>query len=276
MSKSNYTQTMTHRLLSLAALLLWAASLGAQGAITGFMPKPGQTDLAVSYADERFDTYVFGTTEQASFLRTLSFNFFAEHGLSKRSSVVLALPFVHIDAENRGLQDANLALKYRNEYKEYDSGNFSAITAVGLSFPATRYRIDTPNPIGQRATVMQARLVLQYNDYAGWFVNAHTGLDFRLIPDVQVAVPTLVRGGYGSKQFYVEAWLEYFHTFNAGTDGNISGGTGSRWWRTGATLYVPVTQQFGVLGGAAFVLAGQNIGLSDRWNAGAVYKLGVK
>jgi len=38
-------------------------------------------------------------------------------------------------------------------------------------------------------------------------------------------------------------------------------------------LYVPVTGNFGVFGGGAYVFTGRNIGQSTRINAGVVYKV---
>ncbi|GJM31817.1 MAG: hypothetical protein DHS20C18_08180 [Saprospiraceae bacterium] len=239
------------------------------------MPNPGQTDIALSYSGERFDTYIFGMDKQDVSLRTLSYSLFLEHGLSQRSSVVVSVPYLSIDDENQGLQDASLFLKYRNQYQSNDNGTFSIITAVGLSFPLSQYPVDTQNPIGQRATIFGGRLLAQYNFNSGLFLHLQSGFDFRVIPEPQSAIPVLFRLGYGAPWFYIDGWLEYFHAFSSAVDTNIGAGSGSRWLRTGGTFYVPIKPYFGVFIGGALVLSGQNIGLSRRWNVGGVLKLGA-
>ncbi len=256
-------------------LLLALVPLSAQGPISGFMPFAGQTDLALSYSGERFDTYLFGREKQDISLQTRSYNLFLEHGLSRRSALVLTIPYLSIDDENKGLQDGSIHLKYRNYHDVSSLGELSLITGIGLSFPLSQYPTDTQNPIGQRATTFSGRFLAQYKFNSGLFVHLQSGLDFRLIPEAQSAIPFLFRMGYGAPWFYVDGWLEYFHTFNNGIDSSIGAGSGSRWLRTGGTFFVPVTPYFGLFIGGALVLSGQNIGLIRRWNIGGVLKLGA-
>ncbi len=258
------------------SLLTPLAGLLAQGPISGFMPNPGQTDFAITYSEETFDTYYFGRQKQNIDLHTRSYNFFLEHGLSQRTAIVLTVPYLKIDDINKGLQDGSVFLKYRNFYQAAANGELNLITAVGLTFPLSKYPTDTQNPIGQRATTFSGRFQAQYKFNSGYFVNLQSGFDFRVIPDAQTAIPLLFRMGYGAPWFYIDGWLEYFHTINTGVDTNIGAGSGSRWLRAGGTFFVPVTPYFGAFVGGAWILSGQNIGLSRRWNVGGVLRLGGK
>jgi hypothetical protein len=258
--------------LSIAACLLAPAAL-AQGPISGFKGPRGTTDLAINYGTESFSTYLFGTAERRTPLTTESFNLFVEHNFTDTLALVFNLPYVWIDEANRGLQDANLFLKYRNKHQQYSHGYLNLITSVGLTFPASAYPTDTDTPIGIRALAFHGRFSAQYASYGGFFVQLQSGLDFRLVEEMQVALPVLLRAGYGGRYYYVEGWLEQFITLNDAVDEQITGGAGSDWTRLGATLYLPMTPKIGAVLGGAWIVQGRNIGLSARWNAGLVYRL---
>ncbi|MBX2928051.1 MAG: hypothetical protein KF852_09470 [Saprospiraceae bacterium] len=262
-----------HKVLLLSGLLWLSATALAQGPITGFMPGAGVTDIAPGYSYESFNSYYFGRERLPATNTLQSLSLFIEHGLSDSLSIVLTAPYIW-NARNQGnLQDATIALKYRNLHRQGQTGAFSLIGAAGITFPAAAYTIDSLNPIGIRATTLNARLVGQYNWYSGAFVHLQTGYDLRILPDVLHAVPVLLRGGFGAQRYYVEAWVEWFHTFNSGADVRISGGQGADWLRAGGTLYVPLASQFGIFAGAAQIFSGRNIGRSTRLNAGVVLKV---
>lgn len=253
--------------------MLLAFAVSAQGPISGFMPGRGVTIVAPAYSTEHFNDYLFGKEKMASPLRTNAYSLYLEHGFSDTFALVVNIPYLKIDDINRGLQDGGIFIKYRNQRQQYKSGNLSAITALGLSFPLSAYPTQTAHPIGAGAISFQGRFLMQYNFQSGAFLQAQSGLEFRLLEVIQVAMPVLVRFGYGSKWYFAEGWVEWYNTFGNGIDSNTSGGAGSDWLRVGATLYFPVVKNFGVFVGGARVLTGRNIGLSNRLNVGAVYRL---
>lgn len=247
--------------------------LAAQGPVSGFLPEAGNTDIAITYAYEHFSKYFFGSQKQEIEQTMHTASIFIEHGLSSKSSLVVAAPYLWI-GENHGLQDGSVFLKFKSWYKEDNNGNLSIIGALGATFPLSKYSTDVSNPIGARATLLQGRIVAQYNSVFGAFAHLQSGIDVRVSPDNLYALPVVFRVGYGGSWFYADGWLEYYHTFNAGTDVSVTGGSGSTWLRTGATLYYPITDRFGAFLGFAQILNGRNIGLSSRWNLGVVWKLG--
>ncbi len=261
------------RSLFSTALTCFATAAFAQGPITGFMPGAGVTDVAPGYSYESFSKYYFGKELRPAANTLQTINLFAEHGFSDSLSIVLNLPYIWNAGGQGSLQDAGIALKYRNLYRTYDHGSFSLIGSAGITFPASAYDIDVVNPIGIRATTLQARIVGQYNSWSGWFVHAQTGYELRILPDVLQAVPVLLRTGFGAKRYYVEGWVEWFNTLGSGADDRVNAGRGSDWLRAGGVLYVPVTSRFGVFGGGAYVFSGRNIGQATRLNTGVVWKL---
>ncbi len=251
----------------------FAASLFAQGPVSGFLPGAGKTDLAITYSYEYFNQYYFGSQKQEIAQTQHNASFFLEHGLSARSSLVLAAPYIWI-GENRGLQDGSLFLKYSAYQNEGVNGKLYLIGALGATFPLSQYPTEVSNPIGARATQLQGRVVAQYNSVFGVFAHLQSGLDVRVSPDNLYALPVVFRLGFSGSWFYLDGWMEYYHTFNAGQDLTVSAGNGSTWLRGGGTLYYPVTNNFGAFVGFAQIFNGRNIGLSSRWNLGLVWKVG--
>ncbi len=263
---------MTH-LFRTAFFLLILGSTQAQGPVSGFMPGARSTDLALSYGYDAYRTYVFGSEPRAQAVSTQSMNLFAEHGFSRDFSLLVNLPFLWIDPTNRGLQDGSLYLKYRNLYRRRTSGSWNLITGLGLTFPLSNYPVDTETPIGQKAVFFHGRLTAQYRFDHGLFFMGQTGVDFRLLPEALFALPLQFRMGYGYGRFYGDIWLEFLRSLNAGVDEDIQGGAGSSWVRVGATLYVELLKNLGLVGQWASFLRGENIGLSTRFGLGLVVKL---
>lgn len=246
----------------------------AQGPISGFMPSPGQLDVALTHSWETYDTFLDDTGQPTPrALDALSYNLFVEYGNSK-TALVATLPYIRHNDDNKGLQDASLWLKYRNERSETTQGYHNWITAVGLAFPASRYPADNPLAIGRQSAMFSGRLLWQYEAKYGWFVQVQSGVDLQFAPTAQAAVPVLVRGGLGTARYYVDGWLERYQSMGGTPTGNnLSAGTGSSWTRAGATVYLPLRPWVGVFAGGAWVLGGRNIGESTRWNVGAVFRM---
>ena len=256
--------------------LFFATTLSAQGPITGFMPGKKSWDFALSYGAESYNDYLFGDEKRTLENQNQSVSLFVERGFSDSFSLVLSLPYVHIDDINQGLQDGNLFIKYRNKNKYYEKGNLSLISAVGASFPFSNYPNDTETPIGERAVLFQGRFLAQYNFNSGFFLHLQSGINFRIIPSAQSSLPVLFRAGFGSRKIYVDGWIEWFKTFNSGVDTAVFGGAGSDWTKIGLTLYYSITPSIGVVANGSYTTGGRNIGLASRWGAGVVYKLRKK
>lgn len=256
------------------SLLYISAFLWAQGPISGFMPKPGQLDLAYTYSQSEFDTF-FDTNGDAVD-RSLSAQaqaLFMEYGADAKTALVATLPYIQHDEENRAWQDASLWLKYNNQRVEKTASVRQMITAIGLSTPVSRYANDNPQAIGQRATTFHGRLAWQSTATYGWFINWQLGIDFQLAPVAQAAMPLLLRGGFGAKQYYIEGWIERYQALGQQGNAEILVATpASSWTRMGGTLFLPIIPKIGVVFGTAYVLGGQNIGQSLRWNMGVVFR----
>lgn len=243
-----------------------------QGAIDGYMKNKNETDIAITYSYEKFNQYYFGSKPLNQSLTTQSASLFIAHGFNSNFNLIASIPYMYIDEENKNFQDAILAIKFRTKKKKYDHGQLSRISSIGFTFPMVGYDIDTENPIGQKAVAFMMRHLYQYQSNSGFFAMAQTGFDFRLIPETQFAVPLIFRLGYAHSKFYLDFWLDYFHTMETGVDQSISAGSGSRFLKIGGTFYYPITPHLGVFIGGAQFLSGRNIGKATRVNVGFVVK----
>ena len=247
--------------------------LWSQGAIDGYMRGKGNSDLALTYSYESYNRYFFGEEEQQIENSLQSLSLYFTHGFQDSLDLVVSIPFVRTDSLNSSLQDAILAVKFRNRRINYADGSaLSVITSAGVSFPLAAYPIDTERPIGVRAVTFMGRLMAQYEFKNGVFLNLQTGYDFRIAPAPLSSIPVILRMGYAGS-IYFDVWLDYYQTFNARADTQITGGEGSTWLRTGGTIYYPISPKFGAFVGIAHFLAGRNIGLATRGNVGVVFKL---
>ena len=260
-------------LISLFFLPLW---LAAQGPIDGYFKGKGNTDVALTYSSESYEFYYFGKSKLLQPNQVQSGNLFIAHGAKEGLDVILSVPYLYTDTINRGFQDGILAIKYKNGEQKLETSTVSLLSSFAISTPISNYPTDTDRPIGAKTTSGQFRLLGQVYWNNGVFTHLKTGFDFRVIPSSLVSIPTVWRIGYGGSKIYVDAWMEYFHTFNGGVDTTIAGGNGSIWLKTGGTFYYSITPNFGAFIGGAYYLTGQNIGQAGRWNAGLVYKFTKK
>lgn len=244
-----------------------------QGPISGFVAPQGELVVAVTGGQESFDTYLTGTGEEELQVNSRYYSLFAEFALADHSALVLSLPYISNDEQNRGLQDGSIWFKYRNEQHRGRTGTGAFLTAVGASLPLSRYPVDSRQAIGQRASVFHGRLLYQYGSDQGWFVQAQSGIDFQLAPEARAAVPLLLRAGWGFRYVFAETWLELYRSLETSPTSTAAAGAGSDWNRVGGTLYFPLGRSLGISLNGAWICSGNNIGRSLRWGAGLVGRL---
>ena len=168
------------RCLSLTLLtvtLLAAASAAAQGPIDGYLRGRGRGVVAASASAMSGRSFVGGDgVRYALPFRGQLLGLFGAYGLTDRLDVVASVPFVITDRD-AGLQDGALLVKGRVLRapfgKTAGARHVDVLAALGAQAPLSRYAVVAAGAIGQRAALVQPRLVTQAN-VPGFFASFET------------------------------------------------------------------------------------------------------
>jgi hypothetical protein len=270
---------MKKRKLLVLMLLLFVIQLSflkAQGAFDGYMKPQGNTDLVLSYTHEAYDTYKFGSEAQSINNTTYTGSLFVAMGLKGDRNLILSIPYLSLNQEESGLQDAILGFKKLAKRQYKGDWTISRIGAVGISFPVSNYSTTVNNPIGQKAVSVQPRGIIQFDHKTGGFFMAQAGADVRFFPDFQVGTALISKVGFAASKIYFDLWVDYFHTFEQGIDLSVGAGQGSSWLKAGFNLYAPMAKGFGLIAGGGNYFYGRNIGLAWHLKGGLVYSFTKK
>lgn len=276
---------------------LFPLSLLAQGPIDGYMKGKGNLDIALSLSNNSAkdfygkDGAVYDEPFRGRFLAL-----FAEYGFTDDLDLVATLPYVFTSTQS-GFQDGSLHLKFRPlRIKTGDGGFFNAVAAAGFSAPLSNYEPLAAGAIGQRATVLQPRLVLQWDSGFGPFFNLTGGYNVRLdaLRDEDIAGVRLLRPDYNPEQprnytnwlikaglpaanYYLDFWLERQFT-QGGADyvpmvPDLPQAYGVSYTQIGGTAYYSENGKMGFYLSGAHILSGRNTSGITRITAGVVMKL---
>lgn len=278
---------------------LFPVALCAQGPIDGYMKGKGNLDIALSLSNNAAgdfygkDGAVYNEPFQGRFLAL-----FAEYGFTDDLDLVATLPYVFTSTQN-GFQDGSLHLKFRPlRIKTGDGGFFNAVVAAGVSAPLSNYEPLAAGAIGQRATVLQPRLVLQWDSGFGPFFNLTGGYNVRLDalreddiagvrllrPDYNPEQPKnftnwLIKAGLPAANYYLDIWLERQFT-QGGADyapmvPDLPQAYGVSYTQIGGTAYYSGNGKTGFYLSGAHIPSGRNTSGITRLTAGVVLKLNM-
>jgi hypothetical protein len=287
---------MRQNLLFLITLLTFATTSFAQGPIDGYMKGKGKLDIAASYSLN--NASIFCGAEGQEYTEPFKgslLSVFAEYGISDRLDVVATVPFVFTNEQN-GLQDGSLHLKFRALQSQINERmKLDVLAAAGISAPLSRYEPLAAGAIGQRAQVIQPRLVLQLNT-KGPFFNLTAGYNLRVdelnaaaVAEVQRTRPSYVpesprnystflfKMGLPAARYYLDAWVEHQAT-TGGTNfapmvPDLPQAYGVTYTQIGGTAYYSETGKRGVYLSSGYILSGRNVSKVLRLTFGVVIKL---
>lgn len=285
------------RLFAAGLALFASAQLGAQGPLDGYLKGKGVLDLAPSFSfnSARDFAGANGQTFDLGYKGNL-LSLFAEYGLGNSLDVVATAAYV-FTASQSGLQDGGLFLKYRPVYLETASGKTGVLLGSGLSFPLAGYPIAVSGALGQKAVVLPARVVLQWETPLGLFFNLTGGYNWRFDrlkevdireiqktrPDYQPAQPAnfttfLLKTGFPAARYYLDAWVEWQHTRggNDYTPGlpDLPQAFGVSYTQAGGTVFYSESGRNGFFLSGAWIFKGRNTSRILRITGGLVVKFG--
>lgn len=211
----------------------------AQGPVDGYLKGESELDLALGFSATGADVFHGGGGEEFRGFpfRGQLLSAFLAYGVTDGLDLVASVPYVITDASS-GLQDGAFFVKGRllrvPVGERRDGGaleqNVDILGALGASVPLSDYEVVAAGAIGQRARVVQPRLVAQYNR-PGFFASTVLGYNYRFdeldagrLAEIQRTRPAylpaqpkdyltaLLRAGVPTSRLYVDGWVEFQQT----------------------------------------------------------------
>lgn len=255
-----------------------------QGRVDGFFKGKGNLDFVIGGGFENNKNYFAGTNKIALERDIVIASTFVAYGITNRLDVNFSLPFISVNGNTSGFQDASLIFKYMmiaipfyskdSIEKWVGQLNFNVAGVVSSNF--TDYETEGGSAIGQQAKIIDLRPVLQIYLPYGFFTTIQVGCTYKFEP-VPNSFSPAIKVGIAKSKFYADVWYEYQHSFG-GFDyqGTPIPSTfrelGVNFHKIGATFYKPIKNKFGIFVGTSYLISGRNTSQGFGVNAGIVLK----
>lgn len=258
------------KLVILLFLLGFSVNSSAQGNVDGFFKSKGELDIAFSASYSASKIY-FSSVGPINFERNQAIlGLYGTYGITDKWNVILNLPMINFKP-----QDAAIFTKYKLVDVKGNKGEFTLAPAIGVSFPISNYRFQSGQAIGQQATQIQPKIVLQYKHKSNLFIQAQGGYNYAFDP-VPSSVSVSVKLGYIYKAWYFDAWFDYQYGIGGEDYGLIKPDfrkLGVSYNKIGGVIYRNIGEKWGVFINGSYIISGRNIGQAYAVSAGFVFKL---
>lgn len=255
---------------TLIVALFFSALSFSQGNVDGFFKSKGELDLAFSGSYSASTKYL-RKDDVINFERNQAIiGIYGVYGITDKWNAIISLPMINFKP-----QDGTVLVKYKLVGKQGKKGDFTLAPAVGVSFPMSNYVTQSGQAIGQQATILQSKLVLQYKHPKNWFIQAQGGYNYAFNP-VPSALVASVKIGYIYKKWYFDAWFDYQYGIGGKDYGIIKPDfreLGVSYDKVGGVVYRNIGKRSGVFINGSYIIAGRNIGQAYAVSAGYVLKL---
>ena len=262
-------------LLNICIALFFVQTLFSQGIIDGFYKPKGAASIVVGYGAENFKNYFAGKDKIDLGRDSFYISLFADYGITDAFTVSVSLPYIESGETNKDFQDFRFLLKGKIKEIKTDTGRLSLGAAAGFSTPFSDYRSGGLFALGQRATIIESRLIGQFNFNNGWFTSLQTGFSYKF-DSTPNSVPITFKGGLATATYYFDAYYDYQHSFG-GIDylGTPSPQNfelfGVDYHKVGGSFYYAFYKEFGVTVHASYILGGRNTFQGPSYGLGLVY-----
>ncbi|MBK8922838.1 MAG: hypothetical protein IPM81_15235 [Saprospirales bacterium] len=290
---------MIHPIFLHVILALLPVALSGQGPLDGFLKGKGALDLApsISFNSARNFAGAGGRTFPIAYKGSM-ISLFAEYGLSRRVDLVATAAYV-FTSNRSGLQDGGIFLKYRPLRLALNgAGQIDLLLGSGLGFPLANYAPAESGALGQKALILPARILVQWQTPPGFFFLLAGGYNVRfdrlrendvaairkLRPDYTPTQPAnfsslLLKAGFPTARYYLDAWLEWQHT-RTGSDflpgqPDLPQSFGVSYTQAGGTLFYSETGKNGFFISGGYIFSGRNANRLLRLTAGMVFKFSL-
>ena len=264
--------------LIIPVLLISVLSFG-QGKIDGFYKGAQQGSAVLGFGFEDSKSY-FAGTDKLDLGRSLYYaSVFMAYGITDNLDANVSVPYI-ISDDNRDFQDISVFLKYRLLSMVCHSGKFEIGLGAGLSTNLTNYDIGGLNDIGQRATIVESRLLVHYAHNSGWFATLQSGYSFKSDPTPN-SVPVTLKAGRATTKWYYDLYYDFQHS-SGGIDylgtprPQDFRAFGVDYHKIGGTVYTSFSERFGSYLSLSYVLSGRNVFQGPGYGIGLVYNFDTK
>lgn len=245
----------------------------SQGLIDGYMKGKGNTDMALSYTFQNSKQF-WGGNNLINIPRSINaFGLFVAHGINRRMDVIANIPFI-----NKEFQDGAFVVKCLMLDKTLKNSKFSAISAFGISTPLMKYATENAQAIGQRATQLLPKIVIQWTLNNGFFVQTQSGYNYAFSP-VPSSIPFSIKIGLAKNKIYTDIWYDFqqgLGSLNYPTSAGNFRKLTVNYQRIGGVLYFAFSPKFGLFFNGAYTLSGRNTSKSYALGSGFVLKFSKK
>lgn len=267
--------------------LLISFNILAQPAVDGFMKGKGMMDIVPGFSFESYSNYYGSLNETTPIQRsTMALSLFSAAGLTNWLDIQVSVPYISTKPEFSGLQDFSSYLKFSILNKGFESGSSLRVMLTGgVSFPMSDYNTENLFSIGQQATALDGRLVIQLMKSNGFFIMTQGGITSREDP-VPSSYPAALKIGWAKAEKYIDVYydqqiavggndyLDYSREISDnGTTDITFRSLGVSYGKLGATYYRPIGSSSGFALGASYVLWGRNVGQAVTFSAAFIQKV---
>lgn len=243
----------------------------SQAPVDGFSKGKGNATLVGSFSSELFSEYYAAGGLRSLARKTQAYSFFGAVGITNKFDAQVSIPYV-VSGPESSFQDISIFLKYAFVKK----GKTSILGSFGQSSPLDNYQTGGLYALGQQASALDARLIIQQELGNGIFVMAQSGYTKRSFPTPS-SIPASIKIGYASGKIYADVWFDYQHAFGGSDYADGQGlpftTLGVGYSKIGGQVYKPFNKHLGLSIGGSYVLSGRNVGKATVISGALIYNL---
>jgi len=257
--------------LIIIILTILINNLHSQSPVDGYNKGKGNATIVGSFSNESYSKYYSASGLSTIKRTTQAYNLFGIVGITEKFDAQISVPYI-VSGTESSFQDISVYLKYTLLQKE----KTKILVAFGQSSPLANYKISGLYALGQQASTLDMRLILQRGLGNNLFVMAQSGYTKRSFPTPS-SVPASVKFGYATNKLYVDIWFDYQYAFGGSdyADGQGKPFTtlGIGYSKIGGQVYKTLNSHLGLALAGCYILSGRNVGKATILSGSLIYNL---
>lgn len=262
---------MIKNILLLAISIIPLSFILGQAPVDGYNKGKGNGTIVTSFSSENYSQYYASGGLKKLGRKTQAYSLYGVIGVTDKFDVQFSLPYVTSGPE-KSFQDISVYMKYAFLKK----GKTKVLGAFGQSSPLANYQTEGLYALGQQASTLDLRMIIQQDLGNGLFTMIQSGYTKRSFPTPS-SVPLSVKIGYASNKIYADLWFDYQQAFGGSNYADGSGQPfttlGIGYSKIGGQVYKPFDKHFGISIGGGYILNGRNVGKATTISGALIYNI---